>query len=225
MTSRDLAAHCEFEEVAQLAGPWQALHRQEELVAYKSGAAAVAQLARGGKADTRVASSHSASHGHLFCAQACPRWDCVVPEGINHGNFEGARTTLRFFAPLGSMLLYWHHYARNGRRIEVERFEDSIAAHFLHLLHEGRQAHSGPRRCKLPLILYAEHEFNSVHLHRKGECRDRVGSILVHCWRDWGAERSRTRRARIKGQRWEVEHRYASVDEAEADIGPPHRRS
>ena len=38
-------------------------------------------------------------------------------------------------ASLGSMLLYWHHYAHHGRRIEVETDDASIGAHFLHLLH------------------------------------------------------------------------------------------
>ena len=38
-------------------------------------------------------------------------------------------------ASLGSMLLYWHHYAHHGRRIEVETDDDTIGSHFLHLLH------------------------------------------------------------------------------------------
>jgi 2-methylcitrate synthase len=46
------------------------------------------------------------------------------------------------------MLLYWHHYARNGRRIEVERYEDSIAAHFLHLLHGKAEPASGRGPCR-----------------------------------------------------------------------------
>ena len=32
------------------------------------------------------------------------------------------------------MLIYWYQYARNGKRIEVETDEASIAGHFLHLL-------------------------------------------------------------------------------------------
>ena len=41
----------------------------------------------------------------------------------------------RLMASFGSMLLYWYHYAFNGRRIEVETDDDSIGGHFLHLLH------------------------------------------------------------------------------------------
>ncbi|MEJ2694518.1 MAG: hypothetical protein P8166_16185, partial [Candidatus Thiodiazotropha sp.] len=38
-------------------------------------------------------------------------------------------------ASFGSALLYWYHYAFNGKRIEVETDDDSIGGHFLHLLH------------------------------------------------------------------------------------------
>ena len=34
------------------------------------------------------------------------------------------------------MLLYWHHFATTGKRIEVETNEPSLAAHFLRLLHQ-----------------------------------------------------------------------------------------
>ena len=59
------------------------------------------------------------------------------------------------------MLLYWHHYARNGRRIELERWEDSIAAHFLHLLHGSAPSDEWTSALQASLILYAEHEFNA----------------------------------------------------------------
>ena len=51
-------------------------------------------------------------------------------------------------ASLGSMLLYWHHWSSNGKRIEVETDDDSIGGHFLHLLH-GTQAvrQRGCARC------------------------------------------------------------------------------
>ena len=41
----------------------------------------------------------------------------------------------RLMASLGSALLYWYHFATNGKRIEVETDDDSIGGHFLHLLH------------------------------------------------------------------------------------------
>jgi len=41
----------------------------------------------------------------------------------------------RLIASFGSMLLYWFHYSQNGRRIDVETDDDTMAGHFLHLLH------------------------------------------------------------------------------------------
>ena len=64
-------------------------------------------------------------------------------------------------ASLGSMLLYWHHYAHHGRRIEVETDDDSIGAHFLHLLHGKPPSASHERAMHTSLNLYAEHEFNA----------------------------------------------------------------
>jgi len=59
------------------------------------------------------------------------------------------------------MLLYWHHFAQNGRRIDVETEDDSIGGHFLHLLHGRTPSASHVRAMHTSLILYAEHEFNA----------------------------------------------------------------
>lgn len=59
------------------------------------------------------------------------------------------------------MLLYWYHYATNGKRIELETDDDSIGAHFLHLLHGRAPSALWQRAMHTSLILYAEHEFNA----------------------------------------------------------------
>jgi 2-methylcitrate synthase len=67
----------------------------------------------------------------------------------------------RLTACFPSMLLYWHHFHRGGRRIETETDDDSIAGHFLHLL-QGRKPDELRRRAlDVSMILYAEHEFNA----------------------------------------------------------------
>ena len=53
------------------------------------------------------------------------------------------------------------HYAVNGRVIEVETDDNSIAAHFLHLLHGKPPSAAWERAMDTSLILYAEHEFNA----------------------------------------------------------------
>jgi len=58
-------------------------------------------------------------------------------------------------------VLYWHHFANNGKRIDVETDDDSIGGHLLHLLH-GKPPDAGwMQAMHTSLILYAEHEFNA----------------------------------------------------------------
>jgi 2-methylcitrate synthase len=85
----------------------------------------------------------------------------VLPERDDH-TAEGARLIAdRLLAALPSMLLYWYHYARNGRRIEVDTDEDSIAGHFLYLLKGKKPSELHEHSLDSSLILYAEHEFNA----------------------------------------------------------------
>ena len=67
----------------------------------------------------------------------------------------------RLLGVLPSILLYWYHFSHNGERIETEVGDDSIAGHFLTMLH-GKEPSADHRRClDVSLILYAEHEFNA----------------------------------------------------------------
>ncbi len=63
---------------------------------------------------------------------------CCIPEAGDHSGAGARDIADRLLASLGSMLCYWHHFSRIGRRIEVQTDDDSIGAHFLHLLH-GRK--------------------------------------------------------------------------------------
>ena len=67
----------------------------------------------------------------------------------------------RLLACLPSMLLYWHRFHTDEVRIDTSTDDDSIAGHFLHMLHDKppKELH---RKClDTTLILYAEHEFNA----------------------------------------------------------------
>ncbi len=69
--------------------------------------------------------------------------------------------TDRLLAAFPSILLYWYRFSHDGVRIETETDDDTIAGHFLHLLH-GKKPADNHRRCMdASLILYAEHEFNA----------------------------------------------------------------
>src|SRR5690606_1160825 len=67
----------------------------------------------------------------------------------------------RLLACLPSMLLYWHRWHADGKRIDVETDEDGVAGHFLHLLHDRPPSESHEKALDTTLILYAEHEFNA----------------------------------------------------------------
>ena len=57
----------------------------------------------------------------------------IEPEG----DFSNqANTADRLLAALPSMLLYWHRFHADGQRIDTETDDDSVAGHFLHLLHD-----------------------------------------------------------------------------------------
>ena len=67
----------------------------------------------------------------------------------------------RLIASLGSMLLYWWVYQQQGKRLDLETRETSVAGHFLRLLH-GHESNPISKHClDVSLILYAEHEFNA----------------------------------------------------------------
>ena len=59
------------------------------------------------------------------------------------------------------MLLYWHRYHTDGVRIDTETDDDSIAGHFLHMLHDKAPPELHQQSLDTTLILYAEHEFNA----------------------------------------------------------------
>lgn len=67
----------------------------------------------------------------------------------------------RLLACLPSMLLYWHRFHTDGKRIDTRTEDASIAGHFLHLLHDEVPSELHRKCLDTTLILYAEHEFNA----------------------------------------------------------------
>ncbi len=67
----------------------------------------------------------------------------------------------RLLAAFPSMMLYWYRYHADGKRIETATDDDSIAGHFLHMLHDQPPSDFHQRVLDVSLILYAEHEFNA----------------------------------------------------------------
>jgi len=82
----------------------------------------------------------------------------VEPEG-DFGNQDHVAD--RLLACLPSMLLYWHRYHTEGKRIDVETGDDSVSGHFLNMLHDEGPSELHRKSLDTTLILYAEHEFNA----------------------------------------------------------------
>ncbi len=92
---------------------------------------------------------------------ACSMMGTVLPERDDH-SVQGARNIAdRLLASFPSLLLYWYQYARNGKRIDVETEEETIAGHFLNLLTGKKPLESHVKALDLSMVLYAEHEFNA----------------------------------------------------------------
>jgi 2-methylcitrate synthase len=154
----DIAEQCEFEEIAHLL-IHEKLPTRAELAAYKARLRGL----RGLPAPVRSVLEQIPASAHPMdvLRTGCSALGAVAPEKDDH-NPAGARDIAdRLIACFGSMLLYWHHYSREGRRIEVETDDDSIGGHFLRLLHGTRPKPLWVRAMHTSLNLYAEHEFNA----------------------------------------------------------------
>jgi 2-methylcitrate synthase len=209
----DLANAAEFEEVAHLL-VHGTLPTQAELTAYK----AKLQSLRGLPAAIRTAleAIPAAAHPMDVLRTGVSLLGCVMPEKEDH-SIAGARDIAdRLLASLNSMLLYWYHFATHGRRIEVETGDDSIAAHFLHLLHGTTPSPEWTHAMQVSLNLYAEHEFNASTFTARviaGTGSDMFSSIAGAI----GALRG-PRHGGANEVALDIQKRYDSVDDAEADI-------
>jgi 2-methylcitrate synthase len=154
----DIADQCEFEEIAYLL-VHEKLPNRAELAAYKSKLKSLRGLPASVKAV--LEQIPASAHPMDVLRTGCSTLGTVAPEKDDH-NMAGARDIAdRLMASFGSMLLYWHHYSRDKRRIEVETSDDSIGGHFLHLLHGKPAKPLWVRAMHTSLNLYAEHEFNA----------------------------------------------------------------
>ena len=154
----DIADQCEFEEIAHLL-VHEKLPNRAELAAYK----ARLKSLRGLPAPVKAALEQIPASAHPMdvLRTGCSVLGTVFPEKDDH-DIAGARDIAdRLMASFGSMLLYWHHYSRDKRRIEVETGDDSIGGHFLTLLHGKPAKPLWVRAMHTSLNLYAEHEFNA----------------------------------------------------------------
>jgi 2-methylcitrate synthase len=209
----DIATQCEFEEIAHLL-VHETLPNRGQLAAYKQKLKAL--RVPPAAVLTVLELLPAASHPMDVLRTAVSALGCCLPEGNDHAA-EGARDVAdRLLASLGSMLCYWYHYANSGRRIDVQTDDDSIGAHFLHLLHGRKPSASWVRAMHTSLNLYAEHEFNASTFTARVIAG--TGSDMYSCITGAIGALRGPKHGGANEVAFEIQNRYPSPEAAEADI-------
>ncbi len=140
----------------------------------------------------------------------------VLPEKEDH-NITGAKDIAdKLLASFSSALLYWYHFAQNGKRIAVETDDVTIGAHFLHLLHGKPAPESWKRAMQVSLNLYAEHEFNASTFTARVIAG--TGSDIYSCITGAIGALRGPKHGGANEVAYDIQSRYASAEEAETDI-------
>lgn len=148
----DLAAHTSFEETA-----WLLLHGElpnaNELAEFKTRLRGL----RGVPAAVCTALEQIPADAHPMDVMrtACSVLGAVEPETEE---MHSAERLLAFFP---SALGYWYRYANDGKRIDTNTEDDSIAAQALRLITGEAPIDEAVKSMNISLVLYAEHEFNA----------------------------------------------------------------
>jgi len=209
----DVATACEFEEIAYLLVHGK-LPTQAQLTGYKARLKSLREVPASLK--TVLEQLPASAHPMDVMRTAVSALGCEMPEKDDH-NHPGARDIAdRLMASLGSILLYWYHYAVNGKRIEVETDDDSIGGHFLHLLHGRKPGELWVRAMHTSLILYAEHEFNASTFAARVIAG--TGSDMYSCITGAIGALRGPKHGGANEAAFEIQKRYDTPDEAEADI-------
>ena len=209
----DLAAHCEFEEVAYLL-IHGTLPAQSQLNAYKTKLKGLRGLPDQVKAI--LEQIPATAHPMDVMRTGVSALGCVTPEADNHNEAGAKEIADKLIACLGSMLLYWYHFANSGKRITVETDDDSIGGHFLHMLHGAPQSDLWVKSMHASLVLYAEHEFNASTFTSRviaGTGSDIYSALTGAIGALRGPKHGGANEFAL-----EVQERYSNPEQAEADI-------
>jgi len=147
---------------------------------------------------------------------ACSMLGTLQPEAADRNTQAAKDLGDRLIACFGSILMYWYHFSHHGKRANVETDDDSIAAHFLHVLHGKAPSELHIAAMNTSLVLYAEHEFNASTFTARviaGTLSDIYSCITGAIGALRGAKHGGANEAAM-----EIIERYKNVDEAEADI-------
>jgi len=209
----DLAEHCEFAEVAYLLIHGK-LPNAAELAAYKTCLLGLRSLPAEVKQALELVPAHT--HPMDVLRTGVSVLGCVRPEAEDHSTAGARDLADALLASSPSMLLYWHHFARNGKRITVDADSEPLAAHFLHLLHGRPASAEWVHAMQVSLILYAEHEFNASTFTARVIAG--TGSDLYSCIVGAIGALKGPKHGGANEVALEIQQRYRTADEAETDI-------
>jgi 2-methylcitrate synthase len=213
----DLAARCEFEEVAYLL-LYDKLPTAADLAHYKQRLRGLRGLPHGVKIalEQLPASAHPMDVLRVGVSVLATLEPEPHLENLTHAPQTALPIADRLMASLGSMLLYWYHFANSGKKIEVDTDDDSIGGHFLTLLHGKPQSAEWVHAMNVSLVLYAEHEFNASTFTARVIAG--TGSDIYSCIAGAIGALKGAKHGGANEVALEIQQRYATPDEAEADI-------
>ena len=209
----DIADTCEFEEIAHLL-LHERLPDRKELDRYKVKLATLRSLPDPVKRGLELLPADVAPMDVL--RTGCSLLGAVAPESGEHNSAEARDIADRLLASFPSMLAYWRHFSRHGRRIDENTADASIGGHFLHMLHQEPPPDIWVRAMHTSLILYAEHEFNASTFTGRviaGTGSDMYSAVTGAIGALRGPKHGGANEVAM-----EIQQRYATPDEAEADI-------
>jgi 2-methylcitrate synthase len=152
---KDLAENCQFEEVAHLILKGH-LPNAPELATYKKKLKGLRGLPKTLKEVLERIPANA--HPMDVLRTGCSFLGNIEPEADFSQQQDAADRMLAVFP---SIICYWYRFSHDNLRIDTETDDDSIGAHFLHMLRGGRPSELHERVMNVSLILYAEHEFNA----------------------------------------------------------------
>ena len=152
---RVLAENATFEEVAHLLLRGR-LPTQSELDSYISKIKSLRTLPQ----ELKDVLERIPSHAHPMDVM---RTGCSMLGNLEtETDFTRQDDTIdRLLAVFPSIICYWYIFSHEGRRIDTTLDDDSVGAHFLHMLSGRTPNDLFEQVMKVSLILYAEHEFNA----------------------------------------------------------------
>jgi|TARA_R100000093_G_scaffold33503_2_gene17892 2-methylcitrate synthase len=152
---RDLAAECDFEEVAYLLF-YGELPNTQQLADYKSRLKTMRDLPQALKEVLeRIPAS---AHPMDVMRTGSSVLGTLEPEL----SFDQQRDVAeRLMAAFPAIMCYWYRFTHDGVRINCTSDEETLGGHFLALLHDKKPSDLHVKVMNVSLILYAEHEFNA----------------------------------------------------------------